>query len=382
MSKGKISSLRSLNVPALIRFCHNSESLAKALAEALKRFSAKRVIVVSGAYFKPDWLDSMHNNHGISSEEYSSDKHDALSESWNVEEFHHHEITDSTVSEARNLMTRLKKSSYEIIVAVGGGRVIDVCKWVSANSGIPVVVMPTLASHDGMASPVAVLTEDGITHSMAAEMPGAIIVDLPLIARSPEESLRAGAGDLISNLTAVLDWQLSVQQKGENFDEFAAFLSTAAAHTLFATERKNPYSEENLPHLIEGLVMSGIAMEIAGNSRPASGAEHCIAHAIDAMGISDAPHGLKVALTARFMAYVHGLDTELWDAFYYRAGLPGRLKDLDISVDDFVQAVKKAPATRPGRYTILDELSDETEDIRRLIAESGIDAEINSKQTL
>jgi glycerol-1-phosphate dehydrogenase [NAD(P)+] len=263
---------------------------------------------------------------------------------------------DGRYEEALALAAEMIRAEATTLVAVGGGRVIDTVKLAAARTGTELVSVPTAISHDGISSPVASLfADDGKRHSYAATMPSGIVVDTTVIGAAPARTLRAGLGDLLSNLTAILDWQLAQRAGQERFDAYSAMIAENAARSVLdLADLDSPESHERLA---KGLLMSGLAMAAAGTSRPCSGAEHLISHALDdALGERAAMHGEQVALGTLVSAAAHGspLRETLTDT-YQRLGLPQRPADLEMTDDDLRQAVQAAAATRPNRYTILSE---------------------------
>ncbi len=261
------------------------------------------------------------------------------------------------LDQAAELAARVIKDDVTLLVAVGGGRVIDTVKLAAARTGTDFVSAPTTISHDGISSPVSSLVpKDGRRRSYAATMPAAIVVDLTVISSAPARTLRAGAGDLISNLTALLDWQLADRRGEGTYDAFAAMIAESAARPLLRMEELSDPASHEL--LAKGLLLSGLAMAAAGTSRPCSGAEHLISHSLDALlGAESAMHGEQVALGALFSAAAHG--SELLGSLgrlYERVGLPRSPAELGIAREDLIEAIRAAPATRPDRYTILTEL--------------------------
>ncbi|MDQ2621701.1 MAG: iron-containing alcohol dehydrogenase family protein, partial [Actinomycetota bacterium] len=262
-----------------------------------------------------------------------------------------------TLDQAAGLAARVIREEITLLVAVGGGRVIDTVKLAAARTGTAFVSAPTTISHDGISSPVASLVpEGGHRTSYAASMPAAILVDLDVIASAPPRTLRAGAGDLISNLTALLDWQLADSCGRDRFDPFAAMIAESASRPLLQIRGLDDPDVHEL--LAKGLLQSGLAMAAAGTSRPCSGAEHLISHSLDAGLAADrALHGEQVALGSLFSAAAHG--SELLPALrdlYRRIGLPCCPEDLGLSQTELEQAIRSAPSSRPERYTILTEL--------------------------
>jgi glycerol-1-phosphate dehydrogenase [NAD(P)+] len=250
--------------------------------------------------------------------------------------------------------------NIEGLVAVGGGRVIDVCKMVAKHRNFPVLVVPTALSSDCISSPVAVIQEVDGSVSVPAQMPVGVMIDLDVVRHCPRAVLLAGLGDLLSNLSASLDWQLAVDEGMDRWDGFADMLARQAAEQVLFLQPDKVFERDGLVRLAEGLVMSGIAMAIAGSSRPCSGAEHLISHAIDELKVGKGSHGQQVALG---VLYVQALREELGlplvareaEQLIRQSGLPKDPSAISVSREDFTRALERAPATRPGRYTVLSE---------------------------
>jgi glycerol-1-phosphate dehydrogenase [NAD(P)+] len=243
----------------------------------------------------------------------------------------------------------------DFILGVGGGRVADVAKLAAARRGSEVVTIPTQLASDAICSPVAIIADAaGREQSVGARMPIAIVVDLDVVDSAPAMTWRAGLGDLVSNLSAVRDWRLAHETRGEAFDDFACLTSEAAALSVIEDDA-DLAQEDYRQKLIRGLILSGLAMEMAGSSRPASGSEHLISHALDRILDRPHAHGLQVAVGAIAAGILRGQDDTRLIAFYRRVGLPVVPADLGIALDDFMEAVRLGPTTRPGRTTCLDD---------------------------
>lgn len=261
-----------------------------------------------------------------------------------------------TLKDAYELERRLDDLQPSLVVAVGGGRTIDTAKLAASRTGVPFVAAPTTLAHDGMASPVASLAgEDGVRRSLAAGMPAGVVIDLDVVGSAPEEFVRAGIGDLVSNLTAVADWRLAAAAGREPIDEFAASIALQSALPALSVEW--PIVGDDLHLVARGLVMSGLAMEVAGSSRPCSGAEHLISHALDQLlGAGARAHGDQVALGTLIVAAPSGVTVDRLRGLYERIGLPTDLDGWAIDRATLVEAIRLAPSTRPGRVTVLDQL--------------------------
>jgi glycerol-1-phosphate dehydrogenase [NAD(P)+] len=246
----------------------------------------------------------------------------------------------------------------DYVLAVGGGRVVDVAKLAAARRQAQVVTIPTQLASDAICSPVATIRDaDGRQRSVGAQMPVAIVVDMDVVDSAPRQTWLAGLGDLISNLSAVRDWRLAHAAHGEDFDDFACLTSEAAALSVFEDDAdiaQDAYRQK----LIRGLILSGMAMEMAGSSRPASGSEHLISHALDLILARPRAHGLQVAVGTIAAALIRGEDTRRLVAFFRGVGLPVVPDDLGIALDDLLEAVRVGPSTRPGRTTCLDDIGE------------------------
>lgn len=262
-----------------------------------------------------------------------------------------------SLQDATEMAACATRSGATLLLGIGGGRAIDPVKLAAARTGTDFVSLPTAISHDGISSPVASLTGIGNDRSSyAAAMPAGIIIDLKVIGSAPARTLQAGAADLLSNLMAILDWQLAASRGHEPYDAFSSMIAEKAARSILDLEDLE--STEAHEALASGLLLSGLAMATAGTSRPCSGAEHLISHALDRMlGSRAAMHGEQVALGCLFSAAAHDSPhLETLRRTFERLGLPMGPADLGIDAAEFEEAVMLAPSTRPDRFTVLTEL--------------------------
>jgi len=200
--------------------------------------------------------------------------------------------TASKLEEVDRAEARAREIEAGFLIGAGGGRSIDIAKIASMRTNIPFLSLPTAASHDGICSSQASLTVNGEAVSLPAQSPLAIVADTGIIARAPARLLAAGCGDIISNYTAILDWQLAHRLRSEEFSEYASALSGMTAKMI--VERASdirPGLEESAKIVVKALISSGVAMSIAGSSRPASGSEHKFAHSINRIAPRRGLHG-------------------------------------------------------------------------------------------
>ena len=270
----------------------------------------------------------------------------------------HKASSDQTV--ASQLGSAAKRSGADAIVAVGGGRCLDVGKLAAARAGLPLIVAPTQLSHDGICSPVAVVPDhEGRPESVGAVAPHFVFVSLPTLTTAPAASVAAGLGDLLANPLALRDWALAAQHGLEDVDQRAWDLSVQSFEVVAADLDKDPAASANdlgfYRRLSDALVLSGMAMICSGTSRPASGGEHEISHAMDELLGGRAMHGAQVAFGCTFSVALYGEDTERFRSRLRRLGLPDNPGDLGLDEAGMVEVLLHAPQTRPGRFTILEE---------------------------
>jgi glycerol-1-phosphate dehydrogenase [NAD(P)+] len=282
-----------------------------------------------------------------------------------------YEVGGGTIDAAVKLADAIRGNRYDAVVGLGGGKIIDVTKYAAARVGLPMVAVATNLAHDGICSPVATLDNDNGRGSYGVPGPIAMVVDLDIIREAPARYVRSGIGDAISNISCIADWELSHRETGERIDGLAAAMARAAAESVL----RHPGGigdDEFLTTLAEGLVLTGIAMSVSGDSRPASGACHEICHAFDLLHPRRAAaHGEQCGLGAAFAMHLRGAqeDSALIAATLRRHGLPILPAEIGFSDEEFVKAVEYAPQTRPGRYTILEHLDLSTDEIRDAYAD-------------
>ena len=275
---------------------------------------------------------------------------EVLSKNRTIKPFFAEQISVQVIKEAEKAA-----ADADFLIGVGGGRVIDTAKIVSYNIDRPFISVPTAASHDGIASARASVTTEGGHSSLQAQPPMAIVADTGIIAKAPHRLLAAGCADVISNYTAILDWELAHRVKGEQVSEYAAALSKMTAEILVkSAEMIKPHQEESAWIVTKALVSSGVAMSIAGSSRPASGGEHKFSHALDRLAPGKALHGESCGIGTIISMYLHGGDWKAIRASLRSIGAPVTPKEIGIDDATAVEALLMAKDIRPERFTIFD----------------------------
>lgn len=226
------------------------------------------------------------------------------------------------------LSERLPKET-EIILAIGAGTVHDISRYCAYERNIPFVSCPTAASVDGFCSSVAAMTWNGCKKTLTAVAPRMVVADLDVIRKAPIRLAKSGFGDMVGKYIALTDWKIAHILTKEYYCETIARMTLNATQEVIAsTEGILALEESAYEKLMYGLLLSGIAMQMTGNSRPASGAEHHISHLIEMKpeGLAvcaEALHGEKVGVgTLLIMEHYQQLLTHKTPVFHDYIGEP------------------------------------------------------------
>ncbi len=244
----------------------------------------------------------------------------------------------------------------DAIIGVGGGKVIDFAKYCAHLLKKPFISVPTSISNDGFCSPNTSLLVDGRRTSVKSSIPFGIIIDLDIISKTPKMFLYSGIGDMISKVTALWDWKVAFRKGYERYNDFAAMLGYHSLDILLSMPQYDLESSEFLRNLSTSLMMSGIAMEIAGTSRPASGAEHLISQALDNICKRPHLHGIQVGVSTYLCALLQNNPAiEKMKHFLLASGFFKYVSEDPLSKEQYVQALREAPSMKKDYYTVLSE---------------------------
>jgi len=219
-----------------------------------------------------------------------------------------HANEDSTAEVLRRL-----PPDTELLIAVGGGTVHDITRYCAKHRGLPFVSVPTAASCDGFCSTVAAMTWEGCKNTMQCVAPVLVAADTDVFRQAPAYLTASGVGDMLGKYTALADWRIARVLTGEPLcRRIYDIMASAVKRVWDSAPDAADGSREAFEAVMAGLLMSGLAMQMLGTSRPASGGEHHISHLIEtepeALHVhSDALHGEKV-----------GVGTILASAEYHR----------------------------------------------------------------
>lgn len=278
-----------------------------------------------------------------------------------VKRVHDSIVEEASLATAAELLSALPPRC-DAVIGLGGGRALDLAKHVASIAGLPFVAVPTSLSHDGFASPLASLATPKGRRTIACRSPSAVLVDTEVCARAPGSLWHSGVGDLVAKVSAVADWKLAFHARGEPVNDLAALLSDASVFQFAA----RPLPDlEGMRLLATALLLNGVAMSLAGTSRPASGSEHLISHALDQISARPRLHGLQVGVATYVAVHlqqqgVHRVR-ELLDA----TGFFDTVAADPFSRAEWRRALALAPTLKGDFYTVLSE-RDRTEEVLEL----------------
>ncbi len=265
-------------------------------------------------------------------------------------------VEEATFAAIEMVLDRAAAVDPGYLVGVGGGKAIDIAKMAAEDRSLGFVSVPTAASHDGIVSGRGSVPEGDTRHSVAADPPVAVIADTGVLADAPWRLTTAGCADIISNYTAVRDWKLAHRLKNVRYSRYSGALSQMTAEMLVEhSDSIRPGLDESAWIVVKALVSSGVAMSIAGSSRPASGAEHLFSHQLDRLVPGTALHGHQVGVGSIVTAYLQGGDREDWvdvQQALEGIGAPTTAEELGIDEETVIEALTTAHEIR-DRYTIL-----------------------------
>ena len=245
----------------------------------------------------------------------------------------------------------------DLILAVGSGTINDSCRLASFRLNLPYAVVGTAPSMDGYASAGSPFLHNGTKTTVQATTPKYIIGDLNVLKDAPWDMMLAGIGDMFGKYTGLLDWELARDYSGEYFCQ------KIATDVLDATNKclENGYLLTNrapvcVKNMMEGFLVTGLGMAFTGNSRPASGSEHIVAHAWELFdverGCPPHLHGLEVCEATRLVAIMYKMLLEETTDAHLKELISRYVPYFD-AVEEFCVKMK-VPPTITNRQEIID----------------------------
>ncbi|MCI8409643.1 MAG: iron-containing alcohol dehydrogenase family protein [Lachnospiraceae bacterium] len=246
-------------------------------------------------------------------------------------------------------------SNTQVIIGIGGGKVIDAAKYAAYLRKLPFISIPTSSSSDGFSSASASLIVNERRTSVPARMAYGIVVDTDILKSAPEKFIYSGIGDMVSKITALYDWEFESQLGYSEKNDFAVMIAKKAVNSFVRTPFETIQDDLFLKELVDSLAMSGIANEIAGGSTPTSGSEHLISHALDKMLERPQLHGIQVGIATYIMSRVQNHRYVRIHTIFEKTGFWNYVSTLSLNRDDYEQAIDMAPSIKPHRHTYLHE---------------------------
>ncbi len=266
--------------------CIIEENALRHIPTIIKDFSAKNAFLVGDANTYPlvgEKIEALLKDEGI---EYAFYRFPTAA-------------LEPDESAVGSLMLHFDRSC-EIIIGIGSGVINDLCKLLASLTERPFIIVATAPSMDGYASPLSSMARDGLKVSIPTKKAECIVADLDILKDAPLSMLKAGLGDMLAKYVSICEWRIGALITGEGYDaDIADSVRVALKKCVDNADGLIKRDKAAVRAVFEGLVLTGEAMKKAGNSRPASGAEHYFSHLWDMRGLEFGTktnlHGLQCA---------------------------------------------------------------------------------------
>ncbi|MGC8766627.1 MAG: iron-containing alcohol dehydrogenase family protein [Brevinematia bacterium] len=326
---------REISIPYVLKIY---KGLKNEVGEILKDIGVKNVVIFYG--------EGIQKFFGEPIEKSIKDKGIIIEEIY--------EGKSNKIEDIYEIAFKIKHS--DVILGIGGGKVIDISKYVGYIRKIPVITFPTAPSNDSICSPLCSLLIDGKRTTVPSKIPFGVISDTDILSSAPESFIYSGIGDIVSKITAIYDLDFEERKEKIQHDDFARMVAEKSIDSLIYYKISNIRDEEFLGKLIDSLIMSGIAMEIEGDSAPASGSEHLISHALDKILPNPHLHGIQVGIATYIVGQVQeNPKKHIINELLESSGFFEYVKKEKFNLNAWLLAIDNAPYIKPHRFTTIHE---------------------------
>ena len=236
-----------------------------------------------------------------------------------------------------------KAQDKEVLITAGAGTITDLGKYAAYKLNLPVVSLPTAPSMNAYTSGVSsLLSKEGLKVTATVNPPIGVLVDTKIISEAPLELIKSGFADSLAKAFANADWRTSSFITGEKFCPLPLKIVTEAEKKFITQgEKIASRNREVIAYLMEGLILGGFSMVIAGKSSPASGGEHLISHFLDMeahrKGVEPySYHGIQVGLGILISSHLYDILKEFSSQEVER-----RLKKRRIDYEERIKILEK-----------------------------------------
>jgi len=189
----------------------------------------------------------------------------------------------------------------DIIIGIGSGTINDIGKMMAMLTNHKYIIVGTAPSMDGYASSTSSMISAGVKVSLPSSCASVIIADLDVISQAPMKMLQAGLGDMLAKYISICEWRISHLVTGEYYcEQIASLIRRSVKKCIQSAKGLAARDPEAIKNVLEGLILTGMAMGFAGISRPASGIEHYFSHVWDMraleFGTNCDLHGIQVGI--------------------------------------------------------------------------------------
>ena len=263
----------------------------------------------------------------------------------------------------------------DTVLAIGGGRAIDLGKYLAWKRGLRLVSVPTILSVDAFVTPAAGIRRGHRVEYVGQTSPDPLVIDYDLIRTAPPELNIAGVGDLLSIHTACVDWELAARAGRSEFPfraEDVAAARSILADTMAKADAIRACSDDGLRAIVEGYMRVNTICLPAGHCRVEEGSEHYLFYELEERLERPFIHGWVVGLGVHLLSRLQRNGHAEAVAFMDRVGLRCHPADLEIRRADLAAALgnlRRYVATRRDLwYTVIDEVAITARWIERALA--------------